>query len=88
MNTEAINKLKTQLITSGNIYDIQKLNSFLHIAPKKMIRELYEEYKDTWIFKGTFTYYAEDLPKYEHSAKLENGSELFALGLIYNALFG
>ena len=42
-----------------------------------MIRELYEEYKDTWIFRGTFTYYAEDLPKYEHSAKLENGPDFF-----------
>lgn len=86
MNNIDLDKLKVQLITSEDIYDIQKLNSFLHIAPKEMIRELYEEYKDSWIFRGTFTYYAEDLPKYEHSAKLENGPEFFALGLIYKAL--
>lgn len=86
MKTDIINEQKRQLIASGDIYDIQKLNSFLHQAPRQMICELYEEYKDTWIFTGTLTYYAEDLPKYEHSKKLENSVELFVLGIIYNAL--
>ncbi len=79
-------KFAIDLIESGDIYDIQKLNSFLHSADKKTIRELNSEFRDKWIEHGTLTYYAEDFPKYQKSKRLEEGLEVFVLFLLYNAL--
>lgn len=79
-------QLLNQLISSGDVYDLHKLNSFLNLADKKTIRELNSEFRHKWIKRGTLTYYAEDFPKYQDSAKLENTLEVFCLHLIYQAI--
>lgn len=80
-------QLLNQLISSGDVYDLRKLNSFLGLADKETIRILYNDYKDKWIEHGTFTYYAEDFIKYQNSAKLDNSLEVFCLFHIYQALY-
>ena len=86
MDKKIIDKELTKLINSGDIYNLQKVNSFLHFAPKDVIKELYKVYKNEWIERGTFTYYAEDFPKYQNSAKLDNSLETFALYFIFEAI--
>ena len=78
-----------KLIESGDIFNLTKVNSFLHAASvlcPELIVPLYEEYKDKWIKAGTFTYYAEDFLKYQDSPKINETSEVFSLFIIAQEL--
>lgn len=78
-----------KLIESGDIFDLTKVNSFLHQAyslSPELIVPLYEEYKHKWIKAGTFTYYAEDFLKYQDSPKLNDTFEVFSLWIIAQEL--
>jgi hypothetical protein len=52
------------MIKINNPYDLKEINSYLHIANKQDIIELYNKYKDEWVNNGVLTYYAEDFIKY------------------------
>lgn len=82
-------KYLQQLIDSGDIFDLTKVNSFLQQAyflSPELIIPLYEEYKHKWIKAGTFTYYAEDFLKYQDSPKINDTLEVFSLFIIAQEL--
>lgn len=72
-----------------NPYDINQIHDFLQNknVSKEDIIDVYNKYKDEWIRKGIFTYYAEDYFKYKNSPKLYNSNESYILYTIYKCLY-
>ena len=69
-----------------NPYNLEDIYNFVKSASKEELIEVYFKYKESWINKGIFTYYAEDYFKYRNSPKLYNSVEAYILQKIYRSI--